>query len=160
MPSLFLHSIYGHIYVMSIVVRFESQRWYESQKRALVLSVKRKKSKNFRWRESDVCIFTLAYFNKKVWTWTKVWSGSHPLCRTSSTKQQGFIQQVFTPLADADGVKKFYYYILLLCGCFEIDLSPCLCRWCVKQYRKVVRSNWSSEHSPWPGQASLSLSGY
>lgn len=38
--------------------------------------------------------------------------------------------------------KSLYYYILLLCGCFVIGLSPCLCRR-VEQYRKVVRATWS-----------------
>lgn len=68
-----------------------------------------------------------------------MWSGSHPLCRTSSTKQQGFIQPVFTPLVDADGMKKkvFYYYILLLCGCFEIGPSPCL----LSVMRKTVQKS-------------------
>lgn len=76
----------------------------------------------------DVCIFTLAYFNRKNKHKCEV-----VVIRSaglSTKQQQGFIHPVFTPLVDVDGMKKFYYYILLLllCGCFVIGLSPCLCR--------------------------------
>lgn len=83
-----------------------------------------------------------------------MWSGSHPLCRTSSTKQQGFIQPVFTPLVDADGMKKkkffiiiYYYYVVAL----RLARLRVFCRWCVKRYRKVVRSTWSMWALSGPG---------
>lgn len=97
----------------------------------------------------DVCFFTLAYFKNKQKCEVVVIRSAG----LSTKQQQGFIHPFFTPLVDVDGMKKkyiFYYYILLLllCGCFVIGLSPCLCC-CV--YRKVVRSTWSSERSPWAG---------
>lgn len=105
-----------------------------------------------------MCIFsffflTLTYLNKKNKHGQK--------CEVVVIRSAGLVvpnsrvsySQSLTPLVDADGMKTFYYYILLLCGYFEIGPSPFLCRWRVKQYRKVVRS-------PRPGQACVSLSGY
>lgn len=90
-----------------------------------------------------------------------MWSGSHPLCRTKYQTAAGLHTASLCPAGRCWWHQKcLYYYILLLCGCFVIGMSPCLCRWCVKQNRKVVRSTCSSEHSPGPWQASLSLSGY
>lgn len=50
----------------------------------------------------------------------------------STKQQQGVLRPRFTPLVDVDedGIKEFVfnYYYILLCGCFLIGLSPCLCR--------------------------------
>lgn len=49
--------------------------------------------------------------------------------------------QVFTPCWSITAPwRHVYYYILLLRWLWDRPVSPRLCRWCVKLYRKVVRS--------------------
>lgn len=53
MPSSFLHSIYGHGYVVSIIVHFKIQRWYESPKNKQKKKSQIKESKKIKVKTSD-----------------------------------------------------------------------------------------------------------
>lgn len=124
---------------------------WESTKQPRSNLSKKRKVKTLDGENRTCAFFTLAYFNKM--------NKHEQKCEVVVIRSAGLVvpnsgvsySQSLPRWSMLMAWKKsFYYYILLLCGCFEARLRV-FCRWCVKQYRKVVRSTWSMWALSGPG---------